>query len=62
MLLSVQFNFVCADPCDPQSADDCELLDIQIDDVTVPLRVENDLVVNRHLLAALYRLHQILPK
>jgi hypothetical protein len=28
----------------------------------LPLYAENDLALNRHLLAALYRLHQIMPR
>jgi hypothetical protein len=62
MTLSVLFNFSPADKRDPQSRDDCELLDIKLDDETLPLYAENDLALNRHLLAALYRLHQIMPR
>jgi hypothetical protein len=62
MTLEILFNFVSADPCDPMSFSDCELLDIKLDGVTVPLRVENDLAINHHLLAALYRLKQIMPR
>lgn len=59
MMLAVLFNFVPADKRDPQSDDDCELLDIKLDGVTLPLYAENDLALNRHLLAALYRIHNL---
>ena len=44
-----------------EADDDCELLDIKLDGETVPLYAENDLALNHHLLAALYRLKQIMP-
>ena len=62
MTLTVEFNFMPSDKRDPQSQPDCELLDIKLDGETVPLRVENDIKLNHHLLAALYRIHEIMPK
>jgi hypothetical protein len=62
MTLEILFNFVAADNKDPMSQPDCELLNIRLDGELVPLRVENDTKLNHHLLAALYRLHQIMPK
>jgi hypothetical protein len=62
MTLTIMFNFTPSDPRDPESKSDCELLNIRLDGELVPLRVENDTKLNHHLLAAIYRLHQIMPK
>ena len=62
MTLIVLFNFSAADKRDPMSGDDCELLDIKLDGVTVPLKVENDPVLNGILGSAIHRIHNIMPK
>ena len=62
MTLIVLFNFSAADKRDPMSGDDCELLDIKLDGVTLPLKVENDPMLNGLLERAIYRLHDIMPK
>ena len=62
MILSVLFNYVAADKRDPMSSDDCEILDIQIQGLTVPLKVENDRELNVILGSAIHRMSEIMTK
>ena len=66
MILTVQFNFTPADNRDPQSQNDCVLFEMWLcgpeEDNKLPPRIQNDRALNRHLLAAIYRIHDIMPK
>ena len=66
MTLTVEFNFTPADNDDPMSLSDCEIVEMWLcgptEDNKLPDRIQNDIKLNHHLLAALYRLHQVMPK
>jgi hypothetical protein len=61
MTLAVEFNFTPADKRDPMSQDDCEVVNIQLDGKGMNWCVDRDYTLNRYLIDALHRLHEIMP-